>query len=356
MSKEKKIKSFNPNDLANINNNIFGLPFNIEESEVILIPVPWNVTVSYKDGAAKAPEAIFKASFQVDLYDAYVEDAWKYGISMDPVPTYWFELNKNLRKKAEEHIKFLETRDSEKPSLKHIKRIRAIRNEINNECKNLNKWVREQAIAYLNKNKIVGVVGGDHSSSFGLLQALSEKHKDFGVLQIDAHSDTRKAFEGFAYSHASAMYNASRLQQISKIVQVGVRDYCEEEVNFIKDPTNRVITFFDRDIQHQLFSGRLWKDIVNDIISKLPDLVYVSFDIDGLDPKLCSHTGTPVPGGFNLEQMLYLFEKLIESGRKIIGFDLCEVVPSPNEWDENVGARVIYKLSNIASKSKRVNE
>ena len=133
MSKEKKIKSFNPNDLSNINFNIFGLPFNIEESEVILIPVPWDVTVSYKDGASKAPEAIFKASSQVDLYDAYIKDAWKFGISMDPVPHYWQERNKTLRKKAEEHIQYLETRGLEKPTFKHLKKIRAIRNEINLE-------------------------------------------------------------------------------------------------------------------------------------------------------------------------------------------------------------------------------
>ena len=352
MSKEKKIKSFNPNDLTNINNNIFGLPFNIEESEVIIIPVPWDVTVSYKDGASKAPEAIFKASFQVDLYDAYIKDAWKIGISMDPVPIFWTEKNKTLRKKAEEHINYLETKGVEKQSFKHLKKIRAIRNEINLECKNLNKWVKEQATAYLNKNKIVGLVGGDHSSSLGLLHALSEKYSSFGLLQIDAHADLRKAYEGFAYSHASAMYNASKIQQISNIVQIGIRDYCEEEVKYLNNPLNRIKTYFDRDIQHQLFNGKLWKDITNDIIADLPELVYITFDIDGLDPKLCPHTGTPVPGGFSLEQMIYLFEKIIESGKRIIGFDLCEVVPSPtNEWDENVGARIVYKLSNIAVKS-----
>lgn len=356
MSKEKKIKSFNPNDLTNINNNIFGLPFNIEESEVILIPVPWDVTVSYKDGSSKAPEAIFKASFQVDLYDAYVADAWKLGISMDPVPTYWQELNKNLRKKAEDHIKYLETRDTEKPTFKQIKKIRAIRNEINLECKNLNKWVREQAIAYLNKNKIVGIVGGDHSSSLGLLMALAERHKEFAVLQIDAHADLRKAYQGFAYSHASAMYNVSKIPQISKIVQIGIRDYCEEELTYINSPTNRITTFFDREIKHQMYCGKQWKDIANEIISTLPELVYLSFDIDGLDPKLCPNTGTPVPGGFDVEQLLFLFEKMIEKGKKIIGFDLCEVVPSTNEWDENVGARVIYKVSNIAALSKRMKE
>ena len=112
---------------------------------------------------------------QVDLYDAYIKDAWKFGISMDPVPHYWQERNKTLRKKAEEHIQYLETRGLEKPTFKHLKKIRAIRNEINLECKNLNKWVKEQALAYLNKKKVVGVVGGDHSSSLGLIQALAEK-------------------------------------------------------------------------------------------------------------------------------------------------------------------------------------
>lgn len=351
MNKEKKIKSYNPNDLTNMNYNIFGLPFNIEESEVILIPVPWDVTVSYKDGASKAPEAIFKASFQVDLYDAYIADAWKIGISMDPEPVYWQVKNKTLRKKAEEHIKYLATKGEEKPSFKYLKRIRAIRNEINVECKNLNKWVREQSLAYLNKNKVVGVVGGDHSSSLGLLQALSEKHDDFGLLHIDAHADARKAYEGFAYSHASAMYNISRIMQISRIVQIGIRDYCEEEMAFINNPANRITTYFNRDLQYMMYGGRLWKDIAHEIISKLPEKVYISFDIDGLDPKLCPHTGTPVPGGFELDQIIYLFEQILESRKKIIGFDLCEVVPDENEWDQNVAARILYKLSNIAAKS-----
>lgn len=352
MAKEKKIKAFNPNDPVNVNNNIYGLPFNIEESEVILIPVPWDVTVSSRDGTSMAPDAIFKASFQVDLYDDFLEDAWKYGISMDWVSSYWTEKNKKLRKKAEEHIEFLENKDSAKISLRKLKHIRSIRNEINNESKNLNKWLKELATSYLNKNKIVGAIGGDHSSSFGLIEAIADKYYDFGVLQIDAHNDLRKSYEGFAYSHASAMYNVSKIPQVSKIIQLGIRDYCEEELKYCTEQHNKITVFYDKQVKSQLFEGKPWSLIAQDIINTLPDNVYISFDIDGLDPKLCPNTGTPVPGGLQLEQVFYLFEKIYEAKKKIIGFDLCEVAPGNNGWDANVGARILYKLSNLAIKSK----
>ena len=109
----------------------------------------------------------------------------------------------------------------------------------------------------------------------------------------------------------------------------------------------RITTFFDRDIKQQQYEGKTWAGICDSIIALLPEKVYLSFDIDGLDPKLCPNTGTPVPGGLELEQTLYLVEKLVQSGRKIIGFDLNEVAPGNDEWDANVGARLLYRLANM---------
>jgi len=110
---------------------------------------------------------------------------------------------------------------------------------------------------------------------------------------------------------------------------------------------NRVATYFDKQIKKRQYEGETWKQIVDEMIDHLPEKVYISFDIDGLDPKLCPHTGTPVPGGFETEQVFYLFKKITDSGRKFIGFDLNEVGVSHDEWDENVGARCLFKMCNL---------
>jgi agmatinase len=111
--------------------------------------------------------------------------------------------------------------------------------------------------------------------------------------------------------------------------------------------------FTEYGIRKDLFEGRKWKDICEDIVHELPEKVYISFDIDGLAPHLSPNTGTPVLGGFSLEEVVYLFEKILESGKKIIGFDLCEVAPGKDgEWDGNVGARVLYKLCLVSLKGR----
>ncbi|PIZ06753.1 MAG: agmatinase, partial [Flavobacteriales bacterium CG_4_10_14_0_8_um_filter_32_5] len=195
----------------------------------------------------------------------------------------------------------------------------------------------------------VTVLGGDHNSPLGLIQALAEKHTNFGILQIDAHADLRIAFEGFEFSHASIAYNALKLKQISKLVQVGIRDICQEEIDYISNSKGKIKTFFDWDIKQQQFEGKTWATICDEIIAELPENIYITYDIDALDPKLCPNTGTPVPGGFEYDQVNYLINKITESKKKIIGFDLNEV--GNNEWDANVGARILFKLCNFMQKS-----
>lgn len=144
------------------------------------------------------------------------------------------------------------------------------------------------------------------------------------------------------------MYNVlTEIPQVKKLLQVGVRDYCETELNYIINSQGRVETFFDRNIKELQYDGHTWKMMCETIIAKLPQEVYISFDIDGLKPHLCPNTGTPVHGGFEAEEILYLFKKLLESGRKIIGFDLVEVGVSHDEWDENVASRILFKMSNM---------
>jgi agmatinase len=349
MTKEEKIKNFDASGVGQLNDGMFGLPFTLEECETILIPVPWEVTVSYGGGTAEGPQVILNASYQVDLYDPMIKDAWKKGIGMDVISEEVKTKSEGLRQSAERYIEALANGSQERePELVNIS------GSIRQECLWLNNWVKNRALHFINQGKTVGLVGGDHSTPLGMIQALAEKFENFAVLQIDAHADLRDAYEGFEFSHASIMFNALKIKQVQKLVQVGIRDYCEEELNLVNNSQGRVKTFFDRDIKYAQYNGDSWDRICNRIVNELPQNIYLSFDIDGLDPKLCPHTGTPVAGGFETDQVLFLLEKLVKSGKRIIAFDLNEVSPGPegDEWDANVAARLLYRIANLAALSQ----
>ena len=338
------LTNFDPNNVSNPNNNIFGLPTTEDGARVIIIPIPWEVSVSYGAGTARAPEAICKASLQVDLFDPEVPDGWKQGFYMRPIDRKLLMKSDYLRKEAELFIDYI-SRGNE---VSENQFMRKTLKDVNEGGDFLNTWVYEQTKVLLERNKLVGLLGGDHSAPLGFFKAIGEKHGDFGILQIDAHCDLRESYEGFNYSHASIMYNAlNEIPQLTKLVQAGVRDYGGDEWEYIKNSNYRIITYFDKEIKTRQFEGETWKSIAEEIVSKLPQNVYISFDIDGLDRKLCPHTGTPVPGGFETEEVYYLFRKVIESGRKLIGFDLVEVGTSDTDWNANVGARVLFKLCNL---------
>ena len=338
------ISNFDPNAVGNPNHNIFGLPFTEEDAALVIVPVPWEVTVSYKAGTARAPEHMCKASIQVDLSDADIKDGWKNGFFMRGIDKKILMKNDYLRKEAELFINYISQGERVEDNKFMCKTLK----EVNAGSLFLNNWVYEQTSELLKKNKLVALVGGDHSTPLGFLKAIAEKHGAFGIIQIDAHCDLREAYESFIYSHASIMYNAlAEIPQLVKLVQVGIRDYSESESEYVANSNKRVITYFDKDIKERMYEGDSWKKITDEIVNDLPDKVYISFDIDGLDPKLCPNTGTPVQGGFETEQVFYLFKKILQSGRKLIGFDLNEVGISNNEWDENVGARVLFKLCNL---------
>lgn len=339
MTKEEAIATFDPN-APGAQGNLFGLPFTSANAELLVIPVPWEVTVSYRTGTAKGPQAIVDASSQVDLFVKDIPDAWKLGVSMLPIPQNLYAESVKLRELSVQHIESInagEAIEVENPLLL----------QINAACENLNIYIKNTTLNYLREGKLVGLVGGDHSTPLGFLRALSERYDRFAILQLDAHADLRKAYEGFTYSHASIMYNALKLPAVGKIVQVGIRDFCEEEVDVMRRAAGRVVTFFDADIKHHQYEGKSWSSVCDAIIKELPELVYISFDIDALDPKLCPNTGTPVAGGLEFQQAVYLIKKLVKAGKRIIGFDLNEVAPSEkDEWDANVGARLLFELCN----------
>jgi len=338
------LSKFDPNQVSNPENNLFGLPFSEEDARLVIVPIPWEVTVSYGAGTARAPEHIMSASMQVDLFDRDFPDCWREGIYMRKLDQKILTKSDYLRKEAELYINYIAHDEQLSDNKFMLKNLR----EINEGSVFLNEWVYQQTSELLRRGKLVGLLGGDHSSPLGFYKAIAARYPEFGILQIDAHCDLREDFENFKYSHASIMFNAlQQVPEIKKLVQAGIRDYSDGEINMISNSNGRIVSFFDQDIRARIYEGETWGKIADEIISQLPQHVYISFDIDGLDPKLCPHTGTPVHGGFQVEEVFYLFKKIVHSGRKIIGFDLVEVGVSPNEWDENVGARVLFKLCNL---------
>ena len=337
-------KDFDPNGASNPSNNIYGFPTTEEEARLVILPVPWEVTVSYNAGTSRASEHILKASMQVDIYDRDYPDAWKQGFYMRPADKKILMKSDYLRKEAELYIAFISRGEDLRKNAFMCKSLK----DINEGGTYLNEWVYEQTRGLMNRGKLVALLGGDHSTTLGYFKSIAEKYGEFGILQIDAHCDLRKCYEDFVYSHASVMYNAlEEIPQIIKLVQVGVRDYSESEWDYIKGSNNRVVTFFDKDIKRRQYEGDNWKHVVDDIVNQLPQKIFLSFDIDGLDPKLSPNTGTPVFGGFEAEQVFYLLRKMLESGREFLGFDLVEVGIGETDWDSNVGARVLLKLCNL---------
>lgn len=344
------LSGFDPNGISNPKQNIFGLPFSEEEARLVILPVPWEVTVSYGAGTARAADHIFQASLQVDLLDPDAPDAWKQGIYMRPPDRKILLKSDYLRKEAELYLRYVSEGEEVDANKFMCKTLR----EVNEGSIFLNEWVFQQTSRLLDDGKLVGLLGGDHSTSLGYLKALGQKHEAFGVLQIDAHCDLRRAYARFTHSHASAMYNVlGEVASVKRLVQVGIRDYCEEERDYIAASGGRVVSYFDRDLSERRFEGESFKKIADEIVDQLPENVYISLDIDGLDPKLCPHTGTPVPGGLDAAEVYYLCRRIVEHGKTLIGFDLVEVGVGVTEWDAVVGARVLFKLSNLLIRSSK---
>lgn len=331
---------FNPNDPALADTGLFGLPFDAEQSEIVIIPVPWELTTSYNRGTFHGPENVFEGSYQVDLCNHDYPDLWKKGIWLDEFPKELIDLHEALNEKSLILIDEAANEDTGKTE----EELQSFRDEIESAFNIMYKWVKDRVSYWKSKGKKVGLLGGDHSIPLSYHQYFHDNNINYGILHVDAHCDLRNSFEGFKYSHASIFYNVMQFDNVKKLVQVGIRDYCHEEKDFVKQSDGRIKVFYDREYRKRLFEGDNWKAICEEIIYELPDNVYVSIDIDGLDPKLCPNTGTPVPGGMDFEEFIYLLNKLKQSGKNIIGFDLCEVANGDNEFNGNVGARVLYQL------------
>lgn len=338
---------FDPDAAAQPGTGIFGLPFTREESRIVLIPVPFDATTSYGGGAGGGPAAILRASAQVDLLDHQFGRVYEQGIFMEDIHEGIAWLSRRARDLATPII------DAGGADRANEADAHAVA-EVNRAGERVNEFVDRQVRAVLAEKKIPGLVGGDHSTPFAAIRACAEHATGLGVLQIDAHMDLRHAFEGFEWSHASIMWNVlNKIPGVTKLVQVGIRDYGEGERRIMQESRGRVVTHFNYDWFLRLSRGERLESLCQEAIDALPKHVYVSFDIDGLDPSLCPRTGTPVAGGLSFNTASLLLKMLHESGRNVVGFDLNEVSANPegdDEWDANVGARMLYKLCGAAGR------
>jgi agmatinase len=330
---------FDPNAASVPGSGVFGLPHDEASAKVVLVPVPFDATTSYGKGASKGPSAILEASRQVDLYDLETGRPYAVGIHM-------LEERDELRVKNEEANALSEKIIEVAGVIEGNQELEAALSRVNSISGEVNAIVRADCERLIAAGKIVGLVGGDHAVPFGCIEAHAAKYPGVGVLHFDAHADLRPAYEGFEWSHASIMRNVvDRIPGVGKLVQVGIRDLSEEELETIDGSNGRIEAFFDVDLKRAQRRGDSWDSIAKRIVAALPSNVYVSFDVDGLDPALCPHTGTPVPGGLQFHEATAILEEVARSGRTIVGFDLNEVSPGgDDDWDANVGARLLYKL------------
>lgn len=346
-------KKFNPNRAITANGNIFGFPCNEENADLIIVPVPWDATSSYGKGSHLGPQAILKASTQLNFFHHDLDKAHETKIFMTEVSSEWKKINNQNAEKSTEYIRYLE-KEGEEKALGYFKS--EIEN-INHVHKVLTENLKERCKNLLEQNKIVGILGGEHSVTLGLIQAVNDKYDDFGVLQIDAHADLKFEYLGFDQSHTSIMRNVlSTCTNMSKLIQLGVRELSEAEAEFSKGE-DRINTYYDWEIKKDILKGKSWLKIIKEIINDMPHNIYISFDIDGLKPYLCPNTGMPVDGGFELNEIQLLFSEIINADKNIIGFDLCEVCPSlENNIDAYFGAQALWELTCYTEKSRRNTE
>ncbi|MDD9872985.1 MAG: arginase family protein [Deltaproteobacteria bacterium] len=305
------------------------------DAAVVVIGVPWEPTVSYRRGASQTPGRIARASQQVDLHSELLGRSFGAETALT-LREDWLRLNDHACAAA----------------------ARGDCAAVNAASAQLNAELAADCAALHASGRAAGVLGGDHSAAYGAIAASAAAHGGrsapggIGVLHMDAHYDLRAAYQGFAHSHASVMHNVlESVPEVQRLVSVGVRDYssCERQ-RAEKDA--RVQSFRERELRAALYRGRTWADLCGEIIEALPARVHISFDIDGLDPALCPHTGTPVPGGLAFGEAAFLLDAVAASGRRVVGFDLCEVAPNPrdpgDEWDLNVAARLLHQLCALA--------
>lgn len=283
--------------------NFLGLPpedTGFEDASVLVLPLPYEGTVSYGRGTSNGPAAILRASSQVELYDREFgsEPVFEYGVHTLP---------------------------SLAPDLSGPE---ATTNAIESA-------VAEAAAT----GKLVVGLGGEHTVSVGFGRGLRKALGDFTIVQIDAHADLRNDYEGTHYSHACI---ARRLNDIAPIIQFGIRSISQEEADYIQAHPDRVTVYFADDIHRG--TGEHLTALAEAVRDKP---VYLTVDVDGLDPSLIPATGTPEPDGLSWRQTLDIIRTVTQVTR-VIGFDVVELAPSPTSHSSDfIVAKLVYKIMNL---------
>ncbi len=346
--------SFDPDAAALPGSGIYGLDLEASEARVQLLGVPFDATTSYRKGTARGPAAILAASHQVDLYDALQASwpssdgkPWQAGIAFE-LDEEIARLNAEATPLAQAVIDCGGVLGGDAQLMEGLERVNRIGTEVNAR-------VGEWTATALDRGKLIGIIGGDHASPFGAIQAAAQRYPDLGILHFDAHADLRKAYEGFTWSHASILANVlEELPTIQRVLSVGLRDVGEREAQTIASSQGRIEAIYDHEWAAWRSAGVDLGLHVRDHLDALPRDLWISFDIDALDPALCPATGTPVPGGLSWEDAMLWLGSLAASKKRIVGFDLCEVSPGENaslasdSWDAMVGARLLYRLIGAA--------
>lgn len=328
---------------------LYGVDCSVEDALVHVIAVPWQATASYRRGTRYGPQAIYQASVQVDLHDLTYGPIWRRGIAWIDGEAVVGAIHDGVEPDA---LAVIEEGGAVSPQLKQCAAA------VDAAAEQVHAWVRAHAVHAFEHGRIPAVVGGDHSSPYGLIVESARRHRGLGVLHIDAHADLRAAYMGFRYSHASIFYNVlENCPEVSTLVGVGWRDVGESEEAYWRARPQRIRPFTECWLTERQMRGDSFADIADAILAALPPVVHVSIDVDGLDPVLCPHTGTPVPGGLSWRELEYLL-KAVAQHSQIVSFDLCEVSPGPrgvsqdDTWDSIVGARLLYKLCGAALSSR----
>ena len=330
--------SYHSNQAACAAEGIFGLACQEQSARICLVPVPFEATASFHLGTANAPQAILKASEQLDLYHPLNPNAWQQGIYLQNELDLIQPMNKSV-------YQLVCTVRQQK-----YQNIATLQQSINECTTELHQQITTHIASLLaTQQRIVGLIGGDHSTALGNITAHLKQYPNMAILQFDAHDDLRPAYEGFKHSHASIMYNVLETLDLTKLVSVGIRDFCTQEHDYAAQQIKigRLARFNQDDLNARLFNGTTWHQCCAQIAAELPTQVYVSCDIDGLDPIYCPATGTPVPGGLSFQQLIYLLRYLVQHHHQIIGFDLVEV--GAQAYDANVAARILYELCALSS-------
>jgi agmatinase len=283
-----------------------------EKADLYLLGIPWEGGISFRSGTAHAPRLIQAVSTHIDHYSPDCEALENAQIYLEHLPL--------------EALPPAEDRDA----LYEAQVLHPVMD-----------WVRE----VLRTGKPFGVIGGDHSVPIGVHRVLSQERPGYALLHLDAHADLRPSYQGMRYSHATVLYHASQERGINRLLAVGVRDWDRSEVEYARLHYPRIQVYEMRRLFRTLYQGRPWSEVCSEIVSLLPENVYISLDVDVLEVGYVPNTGTPVPGGLNYEQLSFLLDSIVRSGRKIIGFDLCETGGA--EIDAIVSAHLLYRLCGL---------